>query len=149
MVSETVRAVPPTTPVTVPIAPLSKVTTLFAATVPKPKPLMVRDVVSMDTLAVLLVMTGVTFATFTAAPLPIEVLVTTAVKLPDVVGLVVMLTVKEVLLAAVTTPAAPLLNTTELLAAVGSNPKPLMVIVDAFAANDVEAVVTTGLTLAT
>ena len=140
---------------TVPIAPLSKVTTLFAATVPKPKPVMVTDAASIAMLVVVLVITGVTLATFTDPTLLVDMLVTglltetMAVRLPDVVGLVVMLTVNDVLLAAVTTAAAPLLNVTELLAAVGSKPKPLMVRVVAFAASDGVLAVTIGLTLAT
>ena len=77
--------------------------------------------------AVLLVTTGVTVATCTAVPLLTLSVVTTAVRLPAVVGLVENVTVSEVAVAAVTVPTAPLLKTTVLLAAVVSKPKPLMV----------------------
>ena len=75
--------------------------------------------------------------------------VTTAVKLPAVVGRVENVTVSEVNVAAVTVPTAPLLNTTVLLAAVGSKPKPLMVMVVRLAPQDVVLLVTTGVTVAT
>ncbi len=60
-------------------------------------------------------------------------MVTTAVRLPAVVGLVENVTVSAVEVAAVTVPTAPLLNVTVLLAAVGSKPKPLIVIRGALA----------------
>lgn len=53
---------------------------------------------------------------------------TTAVNVPPARGLVVKFTVKEVAVAAVTVPTAPLLNVNVFLFAVGSKPKPLMVI---------------------
>ena len=65
------------------------------------------------------------------------------------VGLVENVTVSEVAVAAVTVPTAPLLKTTVLLAAVGSKPKPLMVIVVALAARLAVLLVTTGVTVAT
>lgn len=76
-------------------------------------------------------------------------LVTTAVNGPAEVGLVENVTVSEVALAVVTVPTAPLLNTTVLLAAVGSKPKPLMVTVEALAARLDDALVMTGATVAT
>jgi virulence-associated protein VagC len=54
--------------------------------------------------------------------------VTTAVRLPESFGLVENVTVSEVAVAAVIVPMAPSLKMTSLLAAVGSKPKPLMVI---------------------
>lgn len=53
-----------------------------------------------------------------------ELVVTTAVRLPTEVGLVVNVTNRVVALDAVTVPTAPLLKTTELFAAVASKPKP-------------------------
>ena len=73
-------------------------------------------------LAVLLVTTGVTVATWVAVPLLTPSGVTTAVKLPAVVGLVEKVTVMDVGVAAVTVPTAPSLNETALLAAVASKP---------------------------
>lgn len=75
--------------------------------------------------------------------------VTTAVKLPAVVGLVDNVTVREVAVAAVTVPTAPLLKTTVFLLAIGSNPRPLIVSVVALAARLEVLLVTTGITLAT
>ena len=75
--------------------------------------------------------------------------VTTAVKLPAVVGLVENVTVKDVALAVVTVPTAPLLNTTVLLAAVVSKPNPAIVTVAASAARFAVLLVITGVTVAT
>ncbi len=58
----------------------------------------------------------------------IELLVTVAFKSPAAVGGVVKVTTSAVRVAEVTVPAAPLVNTTLLLAAVGEKPKPLIVI---------------------
>ena len=74
--------------------------------------------------------------------------VTIAVRLPAEVGPVESVTVNKVGVALATVPTAPLLNTTVLLAAVGSNPKPTMVMVVALAAKFVVLLVTTGMTLA-
>ena len=76
-------------------------------------------------------------------------LVTTVVKLPPAAGLVENVTVSDVSVAAVTAPTAPLLNSTVLLAAVESNPNPLIVSVDAFAARLLVLLVITGVTFAT
>jgi len=57
-------------------------------------------------------------------PLLIPLVVTTAVKLPRLVGLVVKVIVSDVEVAPVTTPTAPLLKTIVLWAAVKSKPKP-------------------------
>jgi hypothetical protein len=51
--------------------------------------------------------------------------------------------------AAVTVPTAPWLNTTVLCKAIGSNPKPWMMTVLAFAPKLAVVVVTTGVTVAT
>ena len=74
--------------------------------------------------------------------------VTTAVKLPAVAGLVEKVTVSDVAVAAVTVPA-PSLKTTVLLSAVVSKPKPLIVTVVALTAKLVIALVTTGVMVAT
>lgn len=143
-VSEVAEAV-----VTVPTAPSSNVTVLFPATRSKPKPLMVRVAAFAARFEVLVVTTGVTVATCTAAPLLIELIVTTAVKLPALTGLVEKVTVSDVAVEAVTAPTAPSLKTTVLLPGVVSKPKPLMVSVAAFAAKFALLLVTTGVTLAT
>ena len=56
--------------VTVPTAPLLKTTVLLAAAVSKPNPLRDSVVASASRLEVLLVTTGTTVETCTAAPLP-------------------------------------------------------------------------------
>lgn len=135
--------------VTSPMAPLLKTTELLARVVSKPKPLMVSVVALARRSLVLLVTTGVTVATSTAGPLAIVLEVTTAVKLPALVGFVEKVTVKDVAVAAVTVPTAPLLKVTELLAAVKSKPVPLIVIVLASAASPDALLVTTGRVVAT
>lgn len=134
--------------VTVPTAPLLKTTRLLAATVEKPNPVIVIVVAVIARLAVLVVTTGMTFATLTAAPLEKPFVVTTTVRLPAVVGFVENVTVSDVAVAAVTVPTAPLSKVTVLFAATVLNPAPVIVIVDAFAANDVVAAVTAGATVA-
>lgn len=121
--------------VTVPTAPSLKTTVLLPAVVSNPEPLIVRVVALAKRSLVLLVTTGTTVATCTAAPLVMELTVTMAVKLPAAVGSVDKETVNDVAVAAVTVPSAPLLNSTVLLAAVGSKPCPAIVNVVASAAN--------------
>ncbi len=75
--------------------------------------------------------------------------VTTALKAPAAVGGVVRSIVSDRVVAAVTVPMAPLVSVTELLAAVGSKPKPLIVSVSASAARLIELLVITGVTEAT
>ncbi len=101
----------------VPTAPLLRVTALLDDVVSKPKPLMVKVVKPAAWLAVLLVTTGITEATWTAEPLGTPLTVTTAVKLPAF-GAVENVTVSEVAVAEVTAPTAPLLNVTTLFSAV-------------------------------
>jgi hypothetical protein len=95
------------------------------------------------------VTTGTTFAISTAEPLESEFDSTTAVNAPAAVGFVVKVTVRDVAEADVTVPSAPLLNVTVLLAAIESNPNPLMVTDVALAATVAELLVTTGKTVAT
>ena len=135
--------------VTVPTAPLLNVTVLWASVVSKPAPLMLSVLALMARLLVLLVTTGATVATCTAEPLPALSVVTTAVRLPSAVGLVDRFTVSEVAVAAETVPTAPLLNVTELWAAVVSKPKPSIVRLVELAARLAVLVVTTGVTVAT
>ena len=66
-------------------------------------------------------------ATCTGLPLSPPKEVTTAVKLPRTAGAVVKFTVNEVDVAFVTAPTAPLLKATVLLAAIESNPVPVIV----------------------
>lgn len=135
--------------VTVPTAPLLKATVLLAAVVSKPNPLMDSVVLSARRLEVLVVTTGTTVETCTAAPLLRLFVVTITVRLPAEVGAVVRLTVSVVAVAAVTVPTAPLLKITVLLTGLVENPVPVMISVLEFAARRaVVLVVTTGLTCA-
>lgn len=135
--------------VTVPMAPLLKTTVLFAGTALKPKPVSTMLVAVRDKLAVEAVTTGTTFARRIGEPLDAPLVVTTPVRLPSLLGLVVRFTVSEFAVAAVTTPTAPLLNATVLFDAVVLKPKPLIVTVDALAPILVELTVTIGEMLAT
>ncbi len=93
--------------VTVPTAPLLKVTVLPEAVGLKPKPLIVMLDALAARFAVLEVITGVTVATCTAAPALVTLLdVTSAVNEPADLGGVVNVTVSDVLVAAVTLPTA-------------------------------------------
>jgi hypothetical protein len=134
--------------VTFPTAPLLNTTVLFPGVVLNPNPRMVRVVVDKVIAAVLEVTDGITFATCTALPLEMELVVTTAVKLPTVVGFVSIRTVSDVVVAAVTVPTAPLLNTTVFREAIGSKPKPEITKLVALLASVDVLTVTTGLTLA-
>lgn len=136
--------------VTVPTAPLSKVTVLPEAVVLKPNPLMVMDEALALILAVLLVMTGVTVATWTAAPALVTLfVVTSTVRAPGVRGGVEKLTVREVEDEAVTVPTARPLKSSMLLPGVALKPTPVMVIPDELAARFVVLLVITGTTVAT
>ena len=79
--------------------------------------------------------------------MPLEV--TTAVKLPAALGFLENVTVKDVAVAAVTVPMAPLLKSTTLFAGVGSKPKPVIVTVLPLEERFVVVLVTTGVTVAT
>jgi hypothetical protein len=72
-----------------------------------------------------------------------------AVRLPAFDGFVVRVTVSVVAVAEAIVPTAPLFSDTELFAAVGSNPNPLIVNVDALARRLAVLLVTTGVTVAT
>lgn len=135
--------------VTVPTAPLLRTTVFFDGVGSNPNPVIVRVAAFASKLPLVAVTTGVTVATWTAAPLVKLLVVTTAVRLPAVDGLVDSVTVRDVAVAAVTAPTAPLLKTTVFLLAMGSNPRPLMVNVVALAARVDALLVTTGTTLAT
>lgn len=135
--------------VTEPTAPLLNVTTLSSAVPLKPKPLMTTVAELAARFVVLEVMTGLTVATVMGALLLALLDVTTAVNSPAEAGLVENVTVSDVAVAAVTVPTALSLNTTVLLAAVVSKPKPLMVIVLAFASRSLLLLVTTGTMVAT
>jgi hypothetical protein len=135
--------------VIVPTAPLLNVTVLSANVELNPNPLMMILDAVMDRLFVLTVTTGITFATCTGVPLDAPLVVTTAVKLPSVVGRVVRLTVSAVAVAVVTVPMAPLLNVTVLFAAVVLKPKPLIVKVEVLAPILAELSVTIGARVAT
>ena len=135
--------------VTVPVAPLLNTTLLRDAIASKPKPLIVTMLVEIPARKVLLVTTGTTVATWTAAMLVRVPVVTRAVRLVVEVGFVLSETVSEVAVAAVTVPTAPPLRVTALLAATGSNPNPLIVSVLALANRLAALLVTVGITVAT
>lgn len=83
-------------------------------------------------------------------PLGLEILldVTVAVTLPAVLGFLEKVTVKDVALAVVTAPTAPLLNTTVLREATVSKPNPSMVTVEASGNKSAVLLVMTGATVA-
>lgn len=134
--------------VTMPTAPLLKVTELSPTVVSNPKPVIVTDEAFAAKFDVALVTTGVTVAICTAEPLLMLFEVTIAVRLPADDGFAEKVTVSVVAVAAVTEPVAPLFKITVLLPGVVSKPKPLMVTVLAFAAKFVVALVMTGATFA-
>lgn len=135
--------------VTTPTAPLLNTTVFPAVAELNPKPLITIPLAEIAMAFVRLVITGITVATCTAEPLITPPEVTIAVKLPADIGLVLKVTVSEVVVAAVTVPTAPLLNETVLLAAVALKPVPLIVIVAAFAARSAVELVTVGASVAT
>jgi hypothetical protein len=134
--------------VTVPLPAGVKTTVLLPAVGENPKPLIVRVVAPIARLAVLLVTTGATLATGTALPLLTVLLVTTAFKVPALKPLK-LVTVREVVVAAVTVPLPAAVKITALLPAVGENPKPLIVRVVAPIARSAVLLVITGITVAT
>jgi hypothetical protein len=136
--------------VTAPMAPLLNVTVLLTAVVLKPVPMMV-SVVALAAIKFppFASTTGLTDATCTAVPLDWELVVTIAVRLPACDGLVVNVTVSVVAVADAIVPTAPLFNTTALLAAIGSNPKPVIVSVVALDSSVAVPLVTTGFNVAT
>ena len=75
--------------------------------------------------------------------------VRTAVKLPALTGFVEKVTVRDVAVAVVTVPTAPLLKTMMLLAATVLKPKPAITILLALRARLAVFAVTTGVTVAT
>lgn len=140
--------------VTVPIAFRLKVTKLFPGVVLKLVPRMVI-VFAVAAIPVVLevtvgaAMAATTCATCTAAPLVLVLVVTTAVKLPRIVGCLERVTVSDVRLAVVTVPSAFPLKTTEFRFAIESKPKPLMIKLVPLMAKVVVLLVTTGVTAAT
>lgn len=140
--------------VTVPTAPLLKVTTFSAAVVLKFVPAIVIVAALAAKLALLEVTVGAvpfetTLATLTAVPLERELVVTDALRTPTAVGFVVIVIVSSVAVAAATVPTGPPAKVTVLLVRTGSNPKPLMTKVVPLRAKFVSEAVTTGLTEAT
>ncbi len=122
---------------------------LLAAVVLKPVPVIVT-VLELDArFEVTRVTVGLTVDTCTAEPLLTELVVTTAVKLPSAAGLVLNVTVSDVVVAEVTVPTALLLKTTLLLPAVALKPKPRITTVLAVMEAEVVLLVTTGITVAT
>ena len=135
---------------TMPTAPESNTTVLFAAVVSKPSPTInTVDEFASWIEAEFARTTGATTATVIAEPLLRVFVVTVALSNPAVLGLEENTTVSEVALAAVIVPTAPSSSETELFPSVLSNPKPWIVTVVALAAIMLDVFdVTTGLTLA-
>ena len=132
--------------VTVPAAPSLNATVLLAAVVEKFAPDMTMAGALITRFAVFGVTVGAAtmLATCTAPLEPMPVTVTLAVRLPRVVGWVVKVTVSEVVVAAVTVPAAPSLNATVLPAAVDEKFAPEMVTAGALTARFAVLIVTVG-----
>jgi len=140
--------------VTVPIAPLLKVTTFSSGVVLKLVPAMVMVAAFAARFAVLAVTVGAvaletTLATLTAVPLERALVVTDAFRTPTAVGLVLRVIVNCVGVATETVPIGPPTNETVLLVRTGSNPTPLITKVLPFNAKLVSEAVTTGRTEAT
>src|SRR5205085_740358 len=133
--------------VTEPTAPSLKTTVLCPATGSNPAPLIVRVATFAFRLDESRVTTGTTVATATFEALSTPSVVTVAVRGPALSG--VIATVSDVAVAAVTVPAAPSVNVTLSLPAMGSKPKPTIVIDDAFALRFAMLLVTIGFTVAT
>lgn len=134
--------------VTAPTTPLLNTTVLLPGVELNPVPVIVIELELAFKLAVELVTDTGTAATCTAVPLLMPLVVTTAVKLPAE-GFVENVTVKDVAVAEVTVPIAPLLNNTVLLEAVVLKPVPAIVIVVAAFERVLLSLVTVGVTRAT
>jgi len=119
---------------------------LAGVAVEKPVPVIVIVEALIARLVVLVLTVGAAtmFATSTDVPLVPPFEVTTAVRLPVVLGCVVRFTVNWVDVAEVTVPIASLLKSTVLLLGVVEKPIPLMVIVGALVARAVELRVIVG-----
>ncbi len=134
--------------VTVPTAPLLNTTVFCSSVVSKPTPLMVIVSELIDRFVELAVTAGFDGGHLNGRTAADGVTRHNCVRLPTDVGAVLIVTVSVVAVAAVTVPAAPLLRTTVLLAAVGLKPKPLIVNVVALIARLAFALDTTGATVA-
>lgn len=136
---------------TVPVAPESNTIVLFSGVVSKPTPtIRICEALAFSIEPMFAVTTGDTPATCTAVPLLIVLVLTEAFNGPASAGLLTKVTVRDVAEAAVTLPVAPLSKVTVLLPGVGSNPKPLIVIVVALAATSPAGfAVTAGMIVAT
>ena len=134
--------------VTVPTAPLSKTTVLFAAIGSKLVPVIVSVVAVAAMLVAVTVTVGETLAIAVAALLNPPV-VTTTDKGPPTSGNAASVTLSDVEVAAVIIPTAPWLKAMELFVIVESKPKPAIVSVLVPAAKSVVLDVTLGATLAT
>lgn len=136
--------------VTVPTAPLLNTTEFCDAVVLKARPVIVTVLAFAARPEVLAVTDGTTEATTTDAPLDTLFVTTIADRFPTEVGNVVSDTVRDVAVAADTDPTAPLLNVTELLASVVSNPLPMIMSVAVLAFRILPVLArTTGVTVAT
>ena len=130
--------------VIMPTAPLLNAIELLVFAELNPKPAIVIVAALARRFEVLMVTTGLTVTTCTPDPLPRLFVVTMAVRLPIVAGVVSNPTVIDVAVDEITVPTAPLLNVTVLLAAVVSKPSPVITTVAAFAARLAVLLVTTG-----
>ena len=133
--------------VTVPTAPrLEKTTVLLDGVGSKPVPVIVIVDALMEMFFRLCVTvgSGTTVATVTAVPLDTLNDVTMAVMAPAIIGGVENVTMRKVVVEAVTTPTAPLLRTTVLPDGVGSKPVPVILRVDALMLSNAMLCVTLG-----
>ena len=135
--------------VTVPVAPSLKVTRLLPAVVLKPEPPIVTASALMPRFVVLLVTTGTTVATCTGVLLADAIGGDDGGQAAEARRLGAERHGKRRGGCRVTVPVAPSLKVTVLCEAVGSKPKPLMVIVVALMARLAVLLVTTGRTVAT
>lgn len=134
--------------VTVPTAPLSKTTVLFAAVGSKLVPVIVTVVALAARLVAVAVTVGDTVAIAVDALLKPPV-VTTTFRGPPMLGKAANVTLSDVEVAAVIIPTAPWLKVMELLVIVESKPNPAIVKVLVPGARSVVLDVTLGTTVAT
>ena len=129
VVNVTVNEFAEVTEVTIPKAPLLNATVLLAGVVEKPEPVIIKVVALIARLGGLTGFTvgAITVPTCTGEPLLPPLVVTTAVRVPLLLGGVIKETINCVKVAELTIPTAPRLSATVLFAAIGIKLVPLMV----------------------
>ena len=129
VVNVTVNEFTDVTEVTIPKAPLLNATVLLAGAVEKPEPVIIKVLALIARLGGLTEFTvgAITVPTCTGEPLLPPLVVTTAVRVPLLLGGVIKETISWVEVAELTIPTAPRLSATVLFAAMGIKLVPLMV----------------------